>query len=219
MSAKGRIVRPLACWAVALGGVLAGGCLVPYAYPHLSHISGLTSTSAPGEVHAFRVEVQSSRVDLGQTTERYTLARVPLEPNGRVPAQTSLSLDYGAYVVGVALNYPIHHGRSLLVRLYRPGFQLVEVQSGQSLDQVRWQPASDLTAQERALDALLVDPAVDLKAWTAAQITPGSAAPEHREALLFAAAEYERLADGLADPETRRRLLHKALEVRERLAQ
>jgi hypothetical protein len=46
-----------------------------------------------------------------------------------------------------------------------------------------WNPAPGLDAQERALDALLPPK----------RLEPGSTSAAHREALLFGAAEYERL--------------------------
>jgi hypothetical protein len=204
------------------------GCL-PYVYPKVSWTPSVSVGTNPEEVHAFRVDVTGDVVDIGES-DRYTLAR--LTPTGNhEPAQTRVSLEYGLYVVGIALNYPIHHGHTTLLRLYRPGYQLVEIKSWELPGKITWTPAPDLAAQEKAVDDLLNVPTIgprlglsgnwldkDLQGNIALQ--PGWVSAKHREALLFAASEYDRLAlltpnASEQDRQIRARLLSKSNSLRD----
>lgn len=196
------IARKIAFGLVLLASIPLG--CIPYAYPHLSVVPAVRLAPDVEQVHAFRVEGSGCVVDVGQSIEAYTLSRVPVSRTNRVPAQASLSLDRGFYVVGVALNYPVHHGHALDVRLYRPGYRLVTLHSGEA--NVEWTPAPDLKAQGEAIDELLAEPGLyclqaafqfgpSLRLRMKFNPAPGSHSAVHRDALLFAAGEYERLAD------------------------
>jgi hypothetical protein len=144
-----------------------------------------------GEVYAFRVDVTKKQADLdlwlGTGDETCTLARIPLSTD-RTPPQTRVSFDHGLIVLGVALNYRTLTSHSVAVRLYRPGFRLVEIKPGDPADRATWEAATGLEAQEAALDNLF-----GLKG-ERGRLEPGSASAAHREALLFGASEYDRLA-------------------------
>jgi hypothetical protein len=108
---------------------------------------------------------------------------------------------------------------TVLVRVYRPGYRTIEIRAGDKTREWHWVPA-DFLEQEKAIDALLgVQPGPDGRwggwwkhgvraphselggsTWPGGQtigdygLQPGSVSAKHREALLFAAGEYERLA-------------------------
>jgi hypothetical protein len=186
-----------------------GGCIFPYcAYPRLDYTPAVKLDTQPGEVRAFRVDITKPTADLsvfvGPVYER--LSELPVTNTDEVAAQLKPSVTYGFVVIGIALNYLTHTSHSVALRLYRPGFELVEITSWERAHRVAWKPAPDLDAQEKALDALL--PLGLLEA--------GSKAPTHRDTLNFGAAEYERLAAIAASPDHRGRLAEKASKLRER---
>jgi hypothetical protein len=107
------------------------------------------------------------------------------------------------------------------LRLYRPGFETIELTPQDQVEVVAWKQASDLAAEAKAVDDLLhtdsrrvflsnedKPPSVCIE-----HILPGSASEGHRKALLFAASEYERLA-GLAKDEQQKHLLERSAQVR-----
>jgi hypothetical protein len=210
---------------VASLGVLAcclhAGCMLPYAYPRLAHVGGVEVERQGPDVHAFRVDARVSLVDISHDVEEYRLGRVPLTGDGRVPSFDRVEVDYGLYVVGGALNYPIHHHRQTEMRLYRPGSQLLNLGPGGKSVQVSWRPAVGLAGQEKAVDDLLAPPvvpgallpALPERPWSLSKLAPGSASPAQRDALLFAAAEYDRLAAAFAADAPR--LAGKAKAVRD----
>jgi hypothetical protein len=236
MSTIHRPARLVALSLIAAACLLPVGCMLPYAYPHVERLPSVHVATAPAEVHAFHVAARGKSADFSADTEEYSLCRVPLSADGRVPAQTSLDVNYGVYVIGVALNYPIHYTHFTRVRLYRPGYALVEVKPGTDPGKVEWKPAADLAAREKAVDDLLSEPfdmglagrmpmldkpGASAEVWSISRLSPGSASPAEREALVFAAGEYERLVllpgSGL-DGETKERLMRKAQQLRQQAA-
>src|SRR5438046_2056215 len=85
------------------------GCLVPYAYPKVSWTPSVSVGAKREEVHAFRVDVTGDIVDIGES-DRFTLTRITPISGDHEPSQARISLEYGYYVFGIALNYPVHHG-------------------------------------------------------------------------------------------------------------
>jgi hypothetical protein len=157
-----------------------------------------------------------------------------------VPPQTQVALDYGWIADCVALTYRSHTHHTVLVRLYRPGWQTVEIKAWDQVGPIAWKEAADLPARERAVDDLLSTWGTDVQAqppWRTeghkvppppprprdAQVfrnlAPGSTSAWHRQALLFAASEYERLggaaAPDKAGQELRQRVSEKAKRLRE----
>jgi hypothetical protein len=114
----------------------------------------------------------------------------------------------------------------MLVRLYRPGYQTVEVESWQKTGPVEWVTAPTPDEQERAIDDLVstwnTSPARLQVQLARTEMSPprdplvfrylasGSASVEHQRTLRFAAGEYKRLAEGATDPDARTRLDEKA---------
>src|SRR5262249_17990263 len=98
---------------------------------------------------------------------------------------------------------------SVRVALYRPGFSLIWLRKDEPTGDLGWRPAEDARAQAWALDDLffpgtrreesergcVYEHVTYGESW---RLDPGSAAPAHREVLLFGAAEYDRLANQIA---------------------
>ena len=170
--------------------------------------------------------------------DRYVLTPVSLSRAGSVPPQMLVVLDYGWVWNCIALYYDGHTHHTIVVRLYRPGFETVEIKAGDKEGRAAWEKAADPEAQEMAVDDLLstwatdgqgrlwagvgnrdmpptndaLAPLLDKKVFSS--LAPGAASVGHRRTLLFAAAEYERLAAGLGDAH-RVRLADKAQWLRE----
>jgi hypothetical protein len=190
---------------------LLSGCLVPYcAYPTLAYTPKVKLESVASEVHAFRVDITRANadVDVFSASPGYErLSEIPVTKTDEVPAQVKPSVSYGFVVIGIALNYLTHTSHSVAVRIYRPGYELVEIKSWDGMNKVTWKPAPDLEAQEKTLDALF-----PLK-----QLDPGCESAMHRSALLFGLAEYERLATLARSQDQQERLTTKASKLRERV--
>jgi hypothetical protein len=174
-----------------------------------------------------------------------TLAEVPFSASGRVPAQTQLALAHGQLDRSNSLqlrdwSWSGTHP-AVELRLYRPGWRTVRVLAWEWPELVEWEPAATPAEQEKAIDQLLFAPDAprfppnseslpekrlgDLSStmfdWdgTSAALARGSASTAHREALLFAVTEYERLVSLLpsgaaADEGQRTRLILKAQRLR-----
>jgi hypothetical protein len=135
-----------------------------------------------------------------------SLSAIPVANSDEVPAQVKPSVSYGFVVIGGVLNYLTYTSHSVAVRLYRPGYDLVEIRSWQRVNRVAWKPTADLGIQENALDRLLP---LD-------RLEGGSRSPAHRKTMLFGAAEYERLASVAQSQDDQARLATKAGELRKR---
>lgn len=209
------------------------GYLIPYAYPHLSYVADVQDQDPSEDVRAFRIDVSESIVDIGENDE-FTMTPLTLSKKGKFSSQIDLNLDYGFYVVGLVLNYPVHNGHSTLVRLYRRGYKLVELRAWERSSIVKFEPAPSLQDQEKAIDNLLTPPSIEApraefgfglskSSLCRGQVKPGSTSLKHRDALLFAASEYECLALSAASDqdlckEARARLLGKAHDLRDHAA-
>lgn len=184
------------------------GCILPYcAYPKIDYTPAVSLDAKSSEVRAFRVDITKPTADLsvfvGPVYER--LSEIPVTNTDEVPTQVKPSVSYGFVVIGIALNYLTHTSRSLAVRLYRPGFELVEISSWERVHRVAWKASADLEAQEKTLDGL----------FRVGRLESGSTAERHKDALLFGAAEYDRLAGAASSPEQRERLVEKATKLRD----
>lgn len=145
--------RLLVCGVVAL----ASGCLLPYAYPKLDYVPG-TGVGADGPVvHAFRVDATLDQIDIGEQGTFKLRAIGPLE-KGRLPGQFGASLERGYYVAGGAINYNVGRRHDTRVRLYREGYELVEIPAWGWPGSIVWTRATDLAAQEKAVDDLVRPP-------------------------------------------------------------
>ena len=112
------------------------------------------------------------------------------------------SVQYGIVVIGV-LTLRVRESASVVVRLYRPGYDLVEIGPWEGTNRVEWKPTADLLAQKNAIDTLFPG-----------KQEAGSTSKTHREALLFGASEYERLAQLPCSDEKRETLAKSAKDMR-----
>jgi hypothetical protein len=203
-------------WALLLTSLLLvpllGGCVFPYcAYPTLSHTPDVALGPEATGVRAFRVDIRKAGADLSpfDGPEFTSLAELPVTLTNEVPSQTKPSVSYGLVVIGVALNYITHTSHDLALRLYRPGYATIEVKSWDRVNQVAWSRVTSLTEQEKAVGDLFPH---------GQELAAGSVSAEHRQVLLFGAAEYERLAasaEAEGGDEGRQRLLEKARDLRD----
>jgi hypothetical protein len=134
----------------------------------------------------------------------HQLSELPVMPTGEIPAQIEPSLSYGFLIPILVVNALTDTSHSVSVRLYRPGYDLVEVQSWEKPPQLAWKAVPDVEGQEKTLDKLITWP-----------LEPGSATPAHRKALFFGAQEYARLAAIAPSADMKARLVEKASHLRE----
>jgi hypothetical protein len=197
------------------------GCLLPFAVPKVSQTPLLNLGPEADQIHVFRVDDTLDFVDIGGV-DHLTYSEITSNSGWLLP-RTKLSATYGFYVYSV-LSYPCYISHSLGLKLYRPGYELVELDSWEQPGKIVWNEAPDLASQEKVLDKLfLMKPDErwdDLTSASDKCLSPGSASPEHQRVLLFAAAEYERLAsrlvaNGTEEKNSRARLEAKASKLRE----
>ena len=188
------------------------GCLqVPVCVPEMSMVPAVTPCCTKAEVHAFRVDVTDrQQIKEGLTPssirpenfEDFALSRVALSSSGTTPQQVGMTWASGWCTVGFWNYFNSLTTHSVAIRLYRPGFETIELKPGDAAHALQWVEATDLAAQEKAVDDLLgVSPLAMGAAPSEFQqrrVEPGTKSPAHREALQFAAREYERLARSAA---------------------
>ncbi|MFL5339794.1 MAG: hypothetical protein ACJ8F7_06460 [Gemmataceae bacterium] len=183
-----------------------GGCLGGYVYPTATYIPRVpVGQPAADQVHAFRFDIRdySGSVDLSGGDE-YLMHELPLNVRGNVPAQTMVGLGHGWWGVYHTLGYRQRMNPTMRVRLYRRGYETVQVGPWDWHGQVEWKPVDTLAGREKAIDDLIstretnelykINPAV----WGNARADYNLEAPqtpEQREALLFVATEYDDLAE------------------------
>ncbi|MBI3864080.1 MAG: hypothetical protein HY290_19530 [Planctomycetia bacterium] len=184
---------------------LLSGCVLPWcAYPTVSYTPRVNFANA-GNVHAFRVDFTNATGDVSVFAPGPGTGRLSRVTGNRdaVSAQIKPAVSYGFVVIGVALNYLTFTDHTMAVRLYRPGFELVEIKSWESGREVAWTSAADLAAQEKALDNLFD------------QLDPDCKLRTHTECLEFGASEFERLSREAASAGDSQRLDAKARTLRE----
>lgn len=187
---------PLACLMCL---PLLGGCIFPYVGPSLEYTPRVALEAPRDEVRAFRVDIATSQYKPGlwgississeSTTER--LSEVSISHRDEVPGQVKASVQYGIVAIG-PLTFRTREGASVALRLYRPGYELVEIRSWEGTNRVAWKPTADLLEQEKALDRLFAG--VSSATGFGCIQDKGSVSAAHHKALLFGASEYERLA-------------------------
>jgi hypothetical protein len=207
--------------ATAAVCLVTAGCL-PYAYPKLSYIPGGDLGPKADDAHAFRVDVVANRTAnpalMPCDAHEYTLAEITPRPDGSIPPQARVTVDRGFLLptTGFAVNPGrVHETR---VRLYRPGYQLVELGSWDSTSRIEWRPALDWKAQEQAITDLLACPQLTPTFSGSAlrnRLPPQPTSPEETRALVFAAGECERVAALAPTPADAARLKKKAQDLRE----
>ena len=143
-----------ACLAGLLGPCMFGGCApLIYAYPKLHHFAVRDVNAPAGDVHAFRRKTSRSGFDVLETQD-VSLAPVRLADDAHKVSHTEVTLKSYVGIVS-ALSHGWWTDHSIALRLYRPGYHLVEIEPGQEVEYVLWTPAPTLAEQERAVDILL----------------------------------------------------------------
>lgn len=239
--------------AVAVLGLMSSGCLyVPYCLPEFQRIGAIEADWDRDEVHVFRVDSTSKEhngtsplfVAAGLMSwppgtarsipfETHELTRIHPSDSNKVDGQRAMRWGHGKLCFGMinTVAEATHH--TLAVRLYRPGFETIDVRasnnplSGGYVESSRsWQPVFDIADFEAAVDAVIGLSSTDDPSEPFADSRPaaGDVSPAHLEALLFCAAEYERIARMAADDELeaealRERLRAKAEGLRQRAAE
>jgi hypothetical protein len=214
-------------------GLFMVGCMpLGYAYPKVSFIPPGTVGPVHDEVHAFRVDITNDDNSIGMTEkDMYVLSRVPLHDDGSFDPQTKVSVDYGWLLYGFMDFFDASTHHTMLVRLYRPGYHTLEIESWQTKGRLHWVKAPTLEEQEQAIDDLVstwktTPERIQIKAASSGftpphdpivfhYLAPGSDSPEHWDALGFAASEYERLLSLAKDPDLHARLQAKTKALRE----
>ncbi|HTU92704.1 MAG TPA: hypothetical protein VMF69_21670 [Gemmataceae bacterium] len=222
-----------ACGVLAL---LVTGCMpLGYVFPTVSYVRPATVGPARDQVHAFRVDVtdESNCFEIPEK-DSYVLTPLPLNGDGSFEPQVKVATAYGWFLDGVTVIWGSCRHHTVHVRLYRPGYQTIDLVSWRNNEPLRWTPAATPQEQEQAVDDLVstwwTSP-MRVQTQYAAQgfepprepivfryLAPGSTSDEHREALGFAAREYERLARGVNDAELQARLAEKAKTLRQIVA-
>lgn len=231
-----RLCLPSARTAWRVGGLLGlflAGCMpLGYVFPTVSYIRPATVGAARDDVHAFRVDVVDDDNCLEITEhDRYVLAPLPLHRDGSFDPQMKVAVDYGWLIncVAAILDSSTHH--TLLVRLYRRGYQTLELESWRKEGRMQWTPAPGPAEREQAIDDLVstwkTSPARLQNKYAFQGFVPpresvvfrylvkGSTSDAHRSALQFAAGEYEQLLSEVSDAELRGRLEEKAKALRQ----
>src|SRR6266550_219510 len=114
-------VRRLLCGVLLAPGVFATGC-IPYAYPKLSFVPSCDLGPDATDTHAFRLDLTADTTLLVPERGEYTLSEITPRPDGSIPPQSRVTVERGVFFLTQLGR--LHTTR---VRLYRPGYQLVEL--------------------------------------------------------------------------------------------
>jgi hypothetical protein len=225
----------LAC--VSLVCLALPACMeVPLCIPELSYVTPVDLGPTAAEVRAYRVDVTEKTVvniDKDYKTAGGGVAYYELSPMRLSGSTTSLQYDvscaYGWRFIGYWDHWPTLTTHSVAVRFYRRGYETVELRPGQGVP-ADWNKVTGLLAYEKAVDDLLgvsplkctspLKPVVGTGTHSPPALELGTVSTGHREALLFAAAEYEWLAHQVPDPDAEEqaicnRLLEKGRRLRD----
>lgn len=219
--------------ACGLMSLLLAGCMLPYAYPTVSYVPPVCVGPARDEVHAFRVDIadqDNSSVRLPER-DRYVLSPLPLHADGSSDSQVKVALDYGWILNCISYFCDGYTHHTMRVRLYRPGYQTIEIEPWQKNNRLEWVEARSPEEREQAIDDLVstwdtspfsLQNRISQTGFTPPRdpivfryLAPGSVADEHLRVLQFAAREYEQLARNVQEPELHARLQAKAKALRD----
>jgi hypothetical protein len=221
-------------WIFLICPLLSGCFPLLYAYPSISFVPSIDPGPVPDKVYAFRVDVTDERNGNLAENDRYVLRELALGSSNRVPMQAKIDVDRGWFLVSDRSQHA-HTRHAVMVRLYRPGWDTIEIHAPDDAHHVRWFEAGNPGRREEAVDALLstwetdVEKMRELSSASVLQqqalptpidvlhfrnLAPGSASGEHCRALLFAAGEYERIAAGLGQDEPGRDVRRESLLVK-----
>jgi hypothetical protein len=183
------------------------GCIpfVPcyYGYPSVSYVPGIDLGPEKGNARAIRVDVTENKnsIEFAQNSV-FEFMEVPISEKGSIGRQAQWEFDKGWIWNCVTQTYKGRTSHTLVMRLYRPGYQLIEVDSWKSLDHPVWKEAKTLEDQEKALDDLVSTTGPRPNPFVPAipgrinldNLAGGTTSEGHKNVLLYAATEYDRLA-------------------------
>lgn len=213
--------RPLVSALFAALTLFLPGCIpLFYAYPSLSFIPPADLGPNHDHIYAFRVDIadDESGPEFAKPSH-YTFLPLHIKPEGDVPLQLKAAVDSGFFLKG-PLRYTKQTRHTVRLRLYRAGYETVEIKSWQFGHPIEWKAIADPEAREKAIDALIAPTGPSVYASLAhapfSHLEPGSVSREHRQALLFAANEYDCLSRAITlEPSRREPLEAKARKLRE----
>jgi hypothetical protein len=218
-------------WPACVGLVCLAlpGCMqVPLCILEINYVRPVDPGPASAEVHAYRVavtvkEVVNIEADFQPAAggvDHFELTPMRLPDHGTTAAQLDLTWAYGWRFIGVWNHWPTLTTHAVLVRLYRRGYETIELRPGQNEADLVWHPATEVAALETAVDNLLgvspllatspLDPVKTTGHRSPPALELGTVSSGHREALLFAAGEYEWLAEQLG-PAGEHQAIHRRL--------
>jgi hypothetical protein len=180
---------------LAVLGPCLGGCYTGMVNPQLAICSGAKVPATPDEVVATRVDVRlEQNLVTSARTEEHTATRIAVA-HGKVAEQHALSLSYWWHHAAGDAPAGESRSRSVMVKLYRRGYQTVVIRAGESPPQLEWKPASTPDEQATAV-RVFANLGQAPKAGPPARVTlaPGSAGDHHKQVLLLIAGEFERVA-------------------------
>src|ERR1043166_6438169 len=137
-----RFIRRLVLGGVCLVCLASTGCLqVPFVVPEFAMVSATRPGCDAKEVHAFRVDV-TQKIELkegnppefkmsAENVDTVQLTRVPLADDGTTPARVGVNYGSGWTYVGFWNFVNPQTSHTVVVRLYRPGFETIELKPGQ----------------------------------------------------------------------------------------
>ena len=151
-----RSIRPrtFAILLILASTVTLHGCIpIFYAYPTLSRVPALELKNQSEKVYVFGVDkIGGDGNFLYLPWEVEDVRLLAIEDKPFLPSQTTLRWSSG---VLVGLFY-VHNYQTSVVRLYRPGYQVIELEGALLEDtKLEWKPAASARAQEEAIDKVI----------------------------------------------------------------
>lgn len=215
--------------AAACAPLFLSACLY-VAYPSVSYAPGVKLEETPEEVHCFRVETEVDDQGLFYNPafpgSGESVTEIPVSVHGKVNGQLRITVDHGW--IRLFDSTVVHH--SVRLRLIRPGYEMVEIQSWEFVDHINWKKLDSPQKQEKELDKVLslkADEYLWLVESTASKselvnlrdLKPLTKSNGGKKALISLAGCYERLAREYPigaenDEEIVSRLEDKALRLR-----
>jgi hypothetical protein len=218
-------IRPAAAFLFVCP--VCAGCFGGYAYPTAAYVPRASlEKPAADAVHVFRVDIldASGSIEFAGADE-YRFRELPVSEAGSVPAQTKVGVGGRWWTLFGALNYTQRLHPTIRVRIYRPGYETVDLKPW-TRAKIVWRPAATPVAREAAVDDLISTRdtneyyKIAPEAWKNERADYGLAPPTtdaQRAALLFIAGEYDRLVSDAAtrgDTRAVERLQEKARQLR-----
>ena len=197
----------------------SAGCFLPWAVPAYSRCPGVVTQADDEIVAVFVRAAQEHHGTAPIPDELHTLRRVAVT-GGEVPSQSQLYLARGHLLcIGTSADW-VASRKYCLTKLYRRGYQTVVIEPGPGPAQVKWEAANTPTDREHAVHDLIYRVRTHDRLSDEPTLSAGSADLRHREVLLFAAGEYEWVAELYPpDSEARARCLREAQRLRSRAAE